>query len=149
MVLSTQRWTLQWRHLNLMASQTPSTRLLGSTALVRRQHIEHKKSPVRGTTGDTMASAHKGPVTRKAFSDSNFHGANMWPTWGQQDPGGPHVGHVNLAIWVSMCRGVILGYFDPILVIISTCSQIDAPLWIMNEVVYRCFRCNCSRSGDA
>ena len=23
----------------------------------------------------------------------------MGPTWGQQDPGGPHVGHVNLAIW--------------------------------------------------
>ena len=23
----------------------------------------------------------------------------MGPTWGQQDPSGPHVGHVNLAIW--------------------------------------------------
>ena len=23
----------------------------------------------------------------------------MGPTWGRQDPGGPHVGHVNLAIW--------------------------------------------------
>ena len=31
--------------------------------------------------------------------DSKVHGANMGPTWGQQDPGGPHVGHVNLAIW--------------------------------------------------
>ena len=27
--------------------------------------------------------------------DSKAHGANMGPTWGQQD----HVGHVNLAIW--------------------------------------------------
>ena len=24
----------------------------------------------------------------------------MGPTWGQQDPGGPHVGPMNLAIWV-------------------------------------------------
>ena len=31
--------------------------------------------------------------------DSKVHGANMGPTWGQQDPGGPHVGHMNLAIW--------------------------------------------------
>ena len=31
--------------------------------------------------------------------DSKVHGANMGPTWGWQDPGGPHVGNVNLAIW--------------------------------------------------
>ena len=24
--------------------------------------------------------------------DSKVHGANMGPIWGQQDPGGPHVG---------------------------------------------------------
>ena len=30
--------------------------------------------------------------------DSKVHGANMGPTWGWQNPGGPHVGHVNLAI---------------------------------------------------
>ena len=31
--------------------------------------------------------------------DNKIHGANMGPTWGQQDPGGPHVGHVNRVIW--------------------------------------------------
>ena len=31
--------------------------------------------------------------------DSNVHGANMGPIWGQQDPGGPHVGPMNFAIW--------------------------------------------------
>ena len=36
------------------------------------------------------------------FPDSKVHGANMGPTWGRQDPGGPHVGHVNLAIWVLL-----------------------------------------------
>ena len=30
--------------------------------------------------------------------DSNVYGANMEPTWGQQDPGGPHVGPMNFAI---------------------------------------------------
>ena len=32
--------------------------------------------------------------------DSKVHGANMGPIWGRQDRGGPHVGPINLAIWV-------------------------------------------------
>ena len=37
---------------------------------------------------------------------SKVHGASMGPTWGRQDPGGPHVGPMNLAIldslfWIS------------------------------------------------
>ena len=31
--------------------------------------------------------------------DSKVHGANVGPIWGRQDPGGPHVGPMNLAIW--------------------------------------------------
>ena len=31
--------------------------------------------------------------------DNKAHGANMGPTWDRQHPGGPYVGHVNLAIW--------------------------------------------------
>ena len=34
--------------------------------------------------------------------DSKVHGANMGPTWGRQDPGVPHVGHVKLAVWDSL-----------------------------------------------
>ena len=34
------------------------------------------------------------------FPDSKVHGANMGPIWGRQDPNGPHVGPMNLAIWV-------------------------------------------------
>ena len=30
---------------------------------------------------------------------SKFHGANMGPIWGLQDPGRPHVGPMNFAIW--------------------------------------------------
>ena len=32
--------------------------------------------------------------------DSKVCGANMGPIWGRQGPGGPHVGPMNLAIWV-------------------------------------------------
>ena len=31
--------------------------------------------------------------------DSKVHGANMGPIWDRQDPGGPHVGSMNFAIW--------------------------------------------------
>ena len=32
-------------------------------------------------------------------SKVQVHGANMGPIWGRQDPGGPHVGPMNFAIW--------------------------------------------------
>ena len=35
--------------------------------------------------------------------DSKVYGANMGPTRGQQDPGGPHDGPTNLAIWGCIC----------------------------------------------
>ena len=36
------------------------------------------------------------------YPDSRVHGANMGPIWGRQDPGGPHIGPMNLAIWVVL-----------------------------------------------
>ena len=36
----------------------------------------------------------------KRSPDSKVHGANMGPIWVRQDPGGPHVGPMNSAIWV-------------------------------------------------
>ena len=35
--------------------------------------------------------------------DSKVHGANMGPTWGRKDPGGPHVLHMNLAMGDVLC----------------------------------------------
>ena len=37
-----------------------------------------------------------------SYPDSKIHGANMGPIWGRQDPGGPHVGPMNFAIWVML-----------------------------------------------
>ena len=31
--------------------------------------------------------------------DNKVHGTNMGGIWGRQDPGGPHVGPKNFAIW--------------------------------------------------
>ena len=36
------------------------------------------------------------------YPDSKIHGANVGPTFGRQERGGPHVGHTNLAIWVYL-----------------------------------------------
>ena len=38
-------------------------------------------------------------ISLKYGPDSKAHRANMGPIWGRQDPGGPHVGHMNLVIW--------------------------------------------------
>ena len=35
----------------------------------------------------------------EGIPDSKVYGANMGPTWGRQDPGGPHVGPMNFALW--------------------------------------------------
>ena len=43
-------------------------------------------------------------------SDSMVYGANMGPTWGRQDPGGPHVGPMNLAIWEYISYLIIMIY---------------------------------------
>ena len=39
------------------------------------------------------------PVRRQSIPESKVHGANIGPIWSPQDPGGPHVGPMNLAIW--------------------------------------------------
>ena len=49
---------------------------------------------------------------RPAFTntpDSKVYGANMGPIWGRQDPGGPHVGPMNFAIWdCVLCMNALL-----------------------------------------
>ena len=47
------------------------------------------------------------PLPRKSTLDSKVHEANMGPNWGRQDPGGPHVGPMNLAIWVIVTASQI------------------------------------------
>ena len=41
------------------------------------------------------------------YPNSNIHGANMGPTWVLLAPDGPHVGPMNLVIWVHLFRAFI------------------------------------------
>ena len=41
------------------------------------------------------------PLRAIKYPDSKVHGANMGPIWGRQNPGGPHVGPMNFAIWLD------------------------------------------------
>ena len=52
---------------------------------------------VRRKTFRVMTSSWLGEY----FPDNKVRGANMGPIWGRQDPGGPHVGPMGLAIWVQ------------------------------------------------
>ena len=62
--------------------------------------------------------------------DSNVYGANMGPTWVQQDPGEPHVGPMNLAIWADMST---LFYKS-----VNTIRHIIAIKIIVNHGSYQC-----------
>ena len=45
-------------------------------------------------------------MVHSSSPDSKVYGANMGPTWARQDPGGPHVIPMNLAIWEEFHFGV-------------------------------------------
>ena len=45
-------------------------------------------------------------VLENGDPDSKIHGANVGPTWGRQNPGGPHVSHTDLAIWWQFHRNI-------------------------------------------
>ena len=51
-----------------------------------------------GVASACTSSAIRFPV-QNSDPDSKVHGANMWPIWGRQDPGGPHVGLMDFVIW--------------------------------------------------
>ena len=48
------------------------------------------------------------PKLIRSSPDSKVRGANMEPIWGRQDPGGPHVGHMSLAIWEAFWKCPLL-----------------------------------------
>ena len=57
-------------------------------------HTFHKQYP------DVPIHFLSRPTTAQRFPDSKVHGANMGPTWVLSAPDRPHVGPMNLAIWV-------------------------------------------------
>ena len=64
--------------------------------------------------------------------DSKVHGANMGPIWGRQDPGGPHVGPVNFAIWVCTSSRVLSSHIlIPTSLILPVCLLLQVPFGTM------------------
>ena len=74
-------------------------------------HVDIKSSKQSFQTGSpyviyiNIASYHShgiaswGDERSEDIPDSKVNGVNVRRTWGRQDPGGPHVGHMNFAIW--------------------------------------------------
>ena len=59
------------------------------------------------------------------YPNSKVHKANMRPTWVRQDPGGPHVGHMNLVIWAIVIRDMVIFHFpDPLATILRITRQV-------------------------
>ena len=40
----------------------------------------------------------QGSLDNKRAPDNKVYGAHMGPTWGRKDPGGPHVGPMDISI---------------------------------------------------
>ena len=38
------------------------------------------------------------------YADIKVYGVNMGPTWGRQDPDGPHIGPMNFALCVAITK---------------------------------------------
>ena len=77
------KWSMRWR-------STSGAGLLNARKLTR----------VRSSTpGPAILCSRWRVWMVSPGSDSKVHGANMGPIWGRQDPGGPHVGPMNLIIW--------------------------------------------------
>ena len=53
------------------------------------------------------------PGTQDRDPDSKVHGANMGPIWGRQDPGGPHVGPMNLSGDASPIDVTVVKRWEP------------------------------------
>ena len=69
-------------------------------------------------------------ISEKTYPDSKVYGANVGPIWGRQDPGGRHVGPMNLAIWVSL-----------------ECIEMPPNLEIFVSGIYQLFLCMYLSSG--
>ena len=60
----------------------------------------HDTQTYQGKTSMPKPLAYIGMTSK--YPENKVHGAYMGPTWGLQDPGGPHVGPMILAIWVQL-----------------------------------------------
>ena len=75
-----------------------------------------------------------GPCHR--YPERKVHGANMGPIWGRQDPGGPHVGHVNIAIYAPVCCPKVRIRLDSKLPMCKKLCKRDMPCPFVAETAF-------------
>ena len=71
-----------------------------------------------------------------SIPESKVYGATMGPTWGRQDPGGPHVGPMNLVIWdipgllshIRMLFYVLSAYNPHVDIYVCVCNLTKLPV---------------------
>ena len=75
--------------------------------------------------------------------DSKVHGDNMGPIWGRQDPGGPHVGPMNFAIWeYSVVRSHIQApFYQHWLISIVVWMSNHTPNKVLEDITYPFTKC--------
>ena len=69
--------------------------------------------------------------------DNKVHGANMGPIWGRKDPGGPHVGPMNFAIWEGDRRYANLIQERILLTWINCCPLMDKKITYSTKCVMK------------
>ena len=75
--------------------------MLNFVIKIKSMKIKRPLSPVHEVlTLQVLAPCLTFTTPAYAFPDSKVHGDNMGLIRGRQDPGGPHVGSMDLAIWV-------------------------------------------------
>ena len=93
------------------------------------QHLDCLFISLLRLTTKNVESQHFWPLCEKnpvwKILESTVHGAHMGPIWGQQDPDGPHVDPMNLAIWdvfhsqmkqkVCSCHDIIMKWIHVIM----------------------------------
>ena len=65
-------------------------------------------------------------------------GANMGTIWGRQDPGGPHVGPMNFAIWAALRKAKRVELF--------TSAKFNSNQMLYNEILGN-YSCNIGGGG--
>ena len=69
---------------------------------------------------------HKALLIIDYSPDSKIHGANMRPIWVRQDPGGPHVGPMNFAIWEVLSM-ILFRFFSYLCLLINDYQVLIPP----------------------
>ena len=73
-------------------------------------------------------------MTNHIYPDSKVHGVNMGPIWGQQDPGGPHVGPMNFVMFAKY------SYKRCSIACVGLCpAMFSFPFWIVVDSSGRLF----------